>query len=90
MSMGREMYYESIADEAYYYHVAERALANGIWITRNGREIPVREMTDAHLANSLRMMRRGGSGCFHGLRDEAVEMLAAEAAKRGLTDEVKR
>jgi len=90
MSIGRDMYYEFIAEEAYYDHVAEHALADGIWITRDGREIPVREMTDAHLVNSLRMMRRGGSGCFHGLRDEAMEMLAAEAAKRGLTDEVKR
>lgn len=89
MSIGSDMYYESIADEAYYNYMAEHAIENGIWITGDGREIPVREMTNAHLVNSLRMMRRGGSGCFHGLRDEAMEMLTAEAAKRGLTDEVK-
>ena len=90
MSIGRDMYYDSIAEEAYYDHMAEHALANGIWITGDGREIPVREMTNAHLVNSIRMIQRGGSGCFHGLRDEAAEMLTAEAGRRGLTDEVKR
>lgn len=89
MSIGRDMYYESIAEEAYYDHMAEHALANGIWITGDGREIPVGEMTNAHLVNSIRMMQRGGSGCFRGMRDEAMEMLTAEAGKRGLIGEVR-
>lgn len=28
------------------------------WVTRDGREISIREMTDEHLVNTLRMLRR--------------------------------
>ena len=83
MGIGREMYYDSIADEAYYEHRAKQALANGIWLTRDGREVPVREMTDSHLANSIRMMQRGGSGLFEGMAGDALEMLLDEARRRG-------
>ena len=83
MGIGREMYYDSVADDAYYEYRAKRALANGIWLTRDGREVPVREMTDSHLANSIRMMHRGGSGLFEGMAGDALEMLLDEARRRG-------
>lgn len=84
MSYGSELMDDICAESSYYEHRAEECLANGIWLTRDGREIPVHEMTDAHLVNSLRMMLRGGSGCFYGVAGEATEMLAREAVKRGL------
>lgn len=87
MSIGREMYYESIADNAYYEHRVERALSNEVWITRDGREIPVCEMSDGHLANCIRMMLRGGSGCFYGVSGDVLEMLTDEASRRGLAVE---
>jgi len=30
------------------------------WVTKDGRRIPVASMTDAHLVNAIRMMRRKG------------------------------
>ena len=87
MSLGSEMYYDLLADNAYYEYRAERALDNKTWITKDGREIPVREMTDGHLANCIRMMLRGGSGCFYGAEGDALEMLTDEAARRGLAVE---
>ena len=41
----------------------------GIWITREGEEIPVSEMGDRHLVNSIRLMWRAASkkiGCLVG------------------------
>lgn len=29
-----------------------------VWVTKDGREIPIIEMTDAHLRNALRFLRR--------------------------------
>lgn len=84
MSYGSELMDDIRAESAYYEHRVEECLANGIWVTRDGREVPVREMTDSHLVNSLRMMLRGGSGCFEGMAGEATEMLARETVKRGL------
>lgn len=40
----------------------ERAHANGIWITRDGRRIPIYQLEDAHLTNILRMLRKGAEG----------------------------
>lgn len=82
MSIGSEMWCESKADAAYYESRAELALAYKLWLTRDGRVIPVREMTDRHLANSINMLRRGGEGCFGWLAGDALEMLVEESERR--------
>lgn len=75
MSIGRELYYESIADSAF----EEYKLANGIWTTRDGREIPIREMTDTHLANCIRILR----GCaVDGTDGEFLDMMVDEVERR--------
>lgn len=76
MGMGREAVCEMLAEDA----VRERTLAERTWITRDGREIPVEEMGDAHLGNAIRMLRRGG--CLGGMALDALEMLEAEALRR--------
>lgn len=75
---------DAIAENAYYEYRAEQALAKQAWITKDGREIPLRDMSDGHLANCIRMMIRGGSGCFYGMAGDALEMLTDEASRRGL------
>lgn len=32
-----------------------------IWVTREGERIPVRKMTDSHLVNTIRYLRRAGA-----------------------------
>jgi hypothetical protein len=32
----------------------------GIWVTKDGREVPIKEMEDEHLLNTIRMLRRKG------------------------------
>lgn len=34
---------------------------DAIWTTRDGTKIPVRDMTDSHLLNTIRMLRRSGA-----------------------------
>lgn len=82
MSIGSEMWCESKADAAYHESRAEQALADKLWLTRDGRVIPVREMTDGHLANSINMLRRGGEGCFGRLAGDALGMLVEESERR--------
>lgn len=31
-----------------------------IWVTKDGRRIPVRQMTDSHLTNAIRLIIRSG------------------------------
>ena len=78
------MMYEQMAEEACHASECERMLADGVWATRDGRELPVREMTDGHLLNSIRLIERGGSGGFYGYEGEACAMLVREARRRGL------
>ena len=85
MSIGAEMLADMAAESAWYERTAEDAIASRTWITKDGRKIPVSEMTDSHLLNSLRMLLRGGNGCFEGMSGDAIEMLADEAKARGLT-----
>lgn len=33
-------------------------MKRGIWTTKDGRDIPIEEMTDAHLLNTIRFVRR--------------------------------
>lgn len=36
----------------------DRCYRDGVWVTRDGRRIPVTRMEDAHLVNTLRMLQR--------------------------------
>lgn len=51
-----------------------------IWTTRDGREIPIRQMEETHLLNSLRQIRAQGIKVGHHVHDA----LAAEVKRRGL------
>lgn len=39
---------------------SERRLEGRIWMTKTGEEIPVSTMTDSHLLNTLRFLKRNG------------------------------
>ena len=47
-----------------------------VWVTRDGRQLPVATLDDAHLDNIVRMGMRGLAKKF---RDEALECLAGGA-----------
>jgi len=38
------------------------------WTTKDGRKIPIREMTDSHLENTIRFLRRA----FEAYRDDVA------------------
>ena len=48
MEIERDMEYLRISNEA----------DKGIWTTRDGRKIPITEMTDAHLTNTINYLKR--------------------------------
>lgn len=56
MSMGAEW----LDDLALQQDIAENAVADKVWITRDGRHTPIAEMTDGHLVNTIRMLERKG------------------------------
>lgn len=74
--MGDDYLSEIAAENAHREH----CLAQGLWVTRDGREIPIREMTDAHLANCIRMMKRGGA--VGGMDGEFLDMMVDEVERR--------
>ena len=59
MSMGREW----IADHAWELygemeHDIEEEAERGVWTTKDGREIPVEEMTTSHIKNTIALLER--------------------------------
>lgn len=40
----------------------ERYVRNNIWVTNDLREIPISNMTDRHLKNTIRMLESGRAG----------------------------
>ena len=43
------------------------------WITKDGRKIPINKMSDQHLRNALRMLKR----CAHGIQAETISQIGA-------------
>lgn len=48
-----------------------------VWVTREGKQIPIKEMTDTHLCNTLKMLERQA--------EEKEELSIEEWELRGLT-----
>jgi len=64
-----------------------------VWLTNDGREIPVTEMTDSHLRNALRFVRRqyeGVSGAFWDATnaDSIAAMAVSDMQMRAIEVEV--
>lgn len=74
MGLGGDFISDMVAEHAYRDHLVD----SGIWETADGRLVPVREMTDVHLVNAIRLMGRTATNC------DEYDMLTAEAARRGM------
>ncbi len=61
MSYGREIETEITIERELVYARAASMAEKGIWETKDGRKLNVRDMTDSHIANCLAMLERGGS-----------------------------
>lgn len=58
MSMGNEIAAETEADFAVFEGKIEQEAKEGIWTTKDGRRIPITEMSDRHIENTIRMLER--------------------------------
>ena len=58
MSLGSEAVVEAEADFAVFEGVIESSAKSGVWTTKDGREIPITEMSDGHIRNVLAMLER--------------------------------
>jgi hypothetical protein len=54
-------------------------VTSDVWITKDGRRIPVKEMSDEHIVNTIRMLRRKGGVTV----DEFLGMCVAVASVNG-------
>lgn len=61
MSFGSEAIAEAEADFAVFERMIEHSAKSGIWTTKDGREIPVAEMSDRHIRNALAMLERNNA-----------------------------
>ena len=58
MSLGSEYISESYAHELEQRDRIKREAAQGVWVTYDGRHIPVREMTRDHIEKTMGYIRR--------------------------------
>ena len=61
MSYGRELETEITIERELAYGLAANLAEKGVWETKDGQRLNVRDMTDSHIANCLAMLKRGGS-----------------------------
>jgi len=78
MSYGAEIAMEMEIDREVMRVGAEQLASYGLWIMRDGTEIHVTDMTDRHIENCIRMLRRGGSP----YADVFIHMFEAEQERR--------
>lgn len=58
MSLGSDIVSEMAADFYAFEGIIEDAARAGIWTMKDGTRIPVTEMTDLHIRNTIRMLER--------------------------------
>ena len=61
MSLGSEARIEAMIEEDLAYMETERRAMQGIWITKDGRQLHVSQMTDKHIENCLAILHRSES-----------------------------
>ena len=61
MSYGKELETEITIEHELVYARAASMTEKGIWETKDGQKLSVRDMTDSHIANCLAMLKRGRS-----------------------------
>ena len=61
MGIGREIEEELDIDREIRKKSIQRQIQNGSWVMRNGDQINIREMTDSHIRNCIKMLLGKGS-----------------------------
>ena len=62
MGLGSDYVSEMEAEYgALEYHIENEA-RQGVWTTKEGKRIPIRQMSTRHLENTIRMLERNNSG----------------------------
>lgn len=75
---------EEDQDKEFRYDQAMVLIDTGLWVQRDGKTIPIKEMTGSHIRNSIAMINRN----FAKYDDLTAEI--AEAWRSALEDELKR
>lgn len=63
------------------------------WTTKDGREIPIKDMDDQHLLNAARMIYRNADACLQDSIEEGEKILptlSGEQAQYAVEDELLR
>lgn len=58
MSLGKELMYEFQAGLIDLEAKIENDVSRGIWVTKDGREVHISNMSDEHIKNSISMLKR--------------------------------
>lgn len=61
MSYGAELLSDLEVEESVFFGIAEARLNQGLWTTRDGAQIRVKDMSRRHIENTIAMLKRGNS-----------------------------
>lgn len=84
MSYGTELAEEIYIANAIHYAENERNIAEGIWTTRDGSQINIKDMSRKHLQNAISVLKRGNSP----FAEEWTARMTAELEFRKYIDKI--
>ena len=58
MSLGEDYIAELSVESALKYFKIKSDAEKGIWITKDGRKIPIEKMTTSHIENTIKLLER--------------------------------
>ena len=78
MSMGSEAYVDSLCDAMDREYDMKNRLSRGVWVTKDGKAIPITEMETSHIKNTIKWMEKND---FE-YEDEYKRLLTQELNRR--------
>lgn len=75
MSIGEEMFEQLFIEAIVFQDETEERIKKKIWVTEDGKEIPIKDMDSLHIQNCIKMLERKKDNHTAALKDFAEQYI---------------